>query len=83
MRRRSVFEEASKAINIKQLSEILKKTEYASALKQGQTSYEENGATACIDLLLGKTFYERFHSSFQHLSKKGVVSIFHFFSGDS
>jgi vacuolar-type H+-ATPase subunit C/Vma6 len=70
LRKRSVFEEASKATDIKQLAETLKKTEYTSALKQGLSRYEENGTTACLDILLDKTYYEELHNSFQQLSKK-------------
>ncbi len=69
LRRRSIFEEASKSSDIKQLAEIMKKTDYASALKQGLLSYEENGTTACIDILLDKIFCEEVHNSFVHLSK--------------
>jgi vacuolar-type H+-ATPase subunit C/Vma6 len=70
LKRRSVFEEASKASDIKMVAETMKKTEYSSALRQGLASYEENGTTACLDVLLDKTFYEKLHNSFQQLPKK-------------
>ncbi len=70
MQRRAIFEDASKATDIKQLAETLKNTEYYSALKQGLLSYEENGTTACIDTLLDKIFYEKLCNSFHQLSKR-------------
>jgi V/A-type H+/Na+-transporting ATPase subunit C len=69
LKRRDLFEEASKASDVKMLSETLKKTEYSLAIKEGLLSYEENGTTACLDILLDKIFYERLHDSFSHLPK--------------
>jgi vacuolar-type H+-ATPase subunit C/Vma6 len=70
LRRRSLFEEGSKAAEIKELAEVFKGTEYALALKQGLVGYEENGTTACLDILLDKSFYEKLQYSFRQLSKK-------------
>jgi V/A-type H+/Na+-transporting ATPase subunit C len=70
LRRRKLFEEGSEAAEIKELAETFKGTEYALPLKQGLSDYEENGTTACLDILVDKTFYEKLHHSFRQLPKK-------------
>jgi vacuolar-type H+-ATPase subunit C/Vma6 len=69
-KRRTVFEEAVKALELKQLVAALKKVEYAAALHQGLKSFEENAATTCFDALIDKVYYEKQYTAFQSLSKK-------------
>ena len=47
-----------------------KDTEYASSLNTGLQNYEENGSTACFDVLLDKLFYEKLYESYESLPKK-------------
>ena len=70
LKNRSVIEETAKAPDIKQIVKALKKTDYTPALNMGLQSYEEDGTTACLDVLLDKTFYEKLHDSYESLPKK-------------
>ena len=70
LKNRSVIEETAKAPDIKQIVKALKKTDYAPALNMGLQSYEEDGSTTCLDVLLDKTFYEKLHDSYESLPKK-------------
>jgi vacuolar-type H+-ATPase subunit C/Vma6 len=67
---RSVMEETAKAPDIKQIVKALKKTDYTLALNMGFQSYEEDGTTACFDVLLDKTFYEKLYDSYESLPEK-------------
>ncbi len=58
LKNRVLIEEAAKAQTIKQAVNILKRTKYALALSMGLQSYEEDGTTACLDVLLDKVFHE-------------------------
>jgi V/A-type H+-transporting ATPase subunit C len=70
LKNRSFIEETAKAPDIKQIVKALKKTDYTPALNMGLQSYEEDGTTACLDVLLDKTFYEKLHDSYESLPKK-------------
>lgn len=70
LKNRSVIEETAKAPDIKQIVKALKKTDYTLALNMGLQSYEEDGSTTCLDVLLDKTFYEKLHDSYESLPKK-------------
>ncbi|HYA77479.1 MAG TPA: V-type ATPase subunit [Verrucomicrobiae bacterium] len=70
LKNRSVIEETAKAPDIKQIVKALKKTDYTPALNMGLQSYEEDGTTNCLDVLLDKTFYEKLHDSYETLPKK-------------
>ncbi len=70
LKNRSVIEETAKAPDIKQVVKALKKTDYAPALNMGLQSYEEDGSTACLDVLTDKTFYEKLHDCYESLPKK-------------
>ena len=70
LKNRSVIEETAKAPDIKQIVKALKKTDYTPALNMGLQSYEEDGTTTCLDVLLDKTFYEKLHDSYESLPKK-------------
>ena len=69
LKRRVVIEEAGKVPDLKQTVNALKGTEYASALKMGLGSYEEDGSTTCLDVLLDKHFYEKLCESYQALPR--------------
>jgi len=66
----AIMEEAIRASSINQVVSTLKKTKYASALKMGFKSYEENASTTCFDVLLDKFYYEKLWAAYQSLPKK-------------
>ncbi len=70
LKHRALLEETAKASDLKQTVTAFKRTEYASALKMGLGSYEEDGTTACLDVLLDKHFYEKLYDAYQSLPKK-------------
>ncbi len=70
LKNRLAIEEAAKAQNINQIVKALKDSKYAQALSLGLQSYEEDGVTTCLDVLLDKTFYERLRESYESLPKK-------------
>jgi vacuolar-type H+-ATPase subunit C/Vma6 len=70
LKNRPVIEETAKAPTVKQITNALKRTEYALALNMGLQSYEEDGSTTCLDVLLDKTFYEKLYDSYEILPKK-------------
>jgi vacuolar-type H+-ATPase subunit C/Vma6 len=70
LKQHAVIEEAAKAPDLRQTLNALKDTEYASALKMGLGSYEEDGSTTCLDVLLDKHFYEKLCEVYQNLPKK-------------
>ena len=70
LKNRQVFEEAAKAVDLKQLINAWKKTEYSSALNLGFKRYGENGSTMFFDILLDKEFFEKLFEKYQRLSKK-------------
>ena len=78
LRHRLIIEEAAKAQTIKQTVNALKRSEYALALSMGLQSFEENGSTTCLDVLLDKVFHEKLYSSYVSLPKK--ESLMHIFT---
>ena len=70
LKNRPVIEETAKALTMQQLVKALRKTDYASALSSGLESYEEDGSTTCLDVLIDKTFYEKLHESYESLPEK-------------
>ena len=62
-----VIEEAAKSTDLRQTVNSFKATEYFSALKMGMGSFEEDGSTACFDVLLDKHFYEKIYDEYQRL----------------
>ena len=69
-KRRPIFDDALKATDLKKLTIAFRKTEYALALVYGLKSYEENGATACFDVLVDKTYYEKLYYAYLKLPKR-------------
>lgn len=67
---RAVFEEASKALSIRQVVNVLNNTVYVSALNVGLRSYEETGSTMCFDVFVDKLFYEQLYDGYESLPKK-------------
>lgn len=70
LKRRGVIEETAKAPDLRQTVNALKGTEYALALKMGMGSYEEDGSTTCLDVLLDKHFYEKVYDAYISLPRK-------------
>ena len=70
LKRRGVIEEAAKASDLRQTVNSLKSSEYALALKMGMGSYEEDGSTTCLDVLLDKHFYEKLYDLYMSLPRK-------------
>lgn len=70
LKRRGVIEEAAKAPDLRQTVNALKGTEYALALKMGMGSYEADGSTTCLDVLLDKHFYEKVYDAYQSLPRR-------------
>ncbi len=70
LKRRGTLEETGKAPDLRRTVSSLKSTEYALALKEGMVSYEEEGSTACFDVLLDKHFYEKLFDAYQQLPGK-------------
>ncbi|MGA3059057.1 MAG: V-type ATPase subunit [Candidatus Bathyarchaeia archaeon] len=70
LKNRSVMEETAKASTIKQITKTLKKTDYVTTLNMGLQSYEEDGSTTCLDVLIDKTFYEKLHDTYESLPQK-------------
>ena len=70
LKKRSVMEETAKAPSIEQIVKALKKSIYAPALNMGLQTYEEDGSTTCLDVLLDKTFYEKLFDSYKSLPQK-------------
>lgn len=70
LKNRAVIEEAAKVQTIKQVVNALKRTKYALALSMGLQSYEDDGSTACLDVLLDKLFHEELCKSYESLPKK-------------
>jgi vacuolar-type H+-ATPase subunit C/Vma6 len=80
LKRRVIIEEAAKASDLKQTIDSLKSIEYALALKIGMGSYEENGSTTCLDVLLDKHFYEKAYDAYMNLPRKEKPYAFPFMS---
>lgn len=70
LKRRSIFEDAAKASNLKQMQNLLKCGLYTAALSKGMQAYEENGSTAALDILLDKVFYDQLRESYEALPSK-------------
>ena len=70
LKKRTILEEASKALTLRQMVNAFKSTEYASALVRGAQSYEENGTTVALDVLLDKVFYNLLYDRYQKLPKE-------------
>jgi V/A-type H+/Na+-transporting ATPase subunit C len=70
LKNRLFFEEAARAVDLKQLVNAFKNTEYASALNLGFKRFEENGSTIFFDVQLDKEFFEKLYETFQGLPKK-------------
>ncbi len=63
------FEDVAKTSTIKQLSNVLKSSMYASSLNSGLQSYEETGSTSYFDVLLDKAFYDKLYENYALLPK--------------
>ncbi len=80
LKNRAVIEEAAKVQTIKQVVNVLKRTECALALTLGLQSYEEDGTTACIDVLLDKVFLEELCNAYESLPKEEKPHAFFYVS---
>jgi vacuolar-type H+-ATPase subunit C/Vma6 len=70
LKHRDIVEEAVKAPNLKQAINAFKNLSYRSALNMGLKSFEETGSTACLDVFIDKSFYEKTHEIFDNLPRK-------------
>jgi vacuolar-type H+-ATPase subunit C/Vma6 len=70
LKKRTVLEEAAKASTLKQMVNVFRSTEYASALIRGAQSYEESGTTVALDVLLDKVFYDVLYERYCKLPKE-------------
>jgi vacuolar-type H+-ATPase subunit C/Vma6 len=69
LKKRAVIEEVAKAQNFKQIVAVMKGSDYALALSMGLQSFEEDGSTACIDVLLDKVYFEKLYEAYMGLAK--------------
>lgn len=69
LKKRALMEEAAKASNFKQIVNVFKRTEFASALSVGAQSFEQTGSTLTLDIMLDKVFYDLLYERYQKLSK--------------
>ena len=70
LKKRPILEEAAKATTMRQMVNAFKSTEYAPALIRGTQSYEENGTTVALDVLLDKVFYDILNERYRKLPKE-------------
>lgn len=80
LKKKAVFEEATEATDVKQVVTAFDKTPYSATLKMGLDSYEENGATACLDVLLDKQYYEELYDAYQALPIKDKLHAYFYAS---
>ncbi len=69
LKNRPVIEEAAKAQSLKQIATTMRDTDYALALSMGLQSYEEDGSTACLDVLLDKVYFEKLYDAYESLPR--------------
>ncbi|MCW3996607.1 MAG: V-type ATPase subunit [Candidatus Bathyarchaeota archaeon] len=69
-KRRIVFEEAAKAVDLKGVAAAFRKTEYAADLRLGLRRYEENGSVMFFDVSLDRAFLEKLYSAYQALPRQ-------------
>ncbi len=79
-RRSALFEEAARVDDLSKTVDTLKGTEYELPLKMGLESYEEDGTTACFDVLLDKHFYDKLYKAYFCLPKKEKPHAFYYIS---
>jgi vacuolar-type H+-ATPase subunit C/Vma6 len=70
IKNRAAIEEAAKAQTMKQVINSLKRSEYSLVLSIGMQSYDRDGSTTCLDVLLDKFFHEKIYSNYVNLPKK-------------
>ncbi|MGA2682352.1 MAG: V-type ATPase subunit [Candidatus Bathyarchaeia archaeon] len=70
LKRRLMLEEAAKASTLKQMQNSIKDRMYAPALSVGMKTYEENGSTSALDILLDKVFYNSLYNAYEALPRK-------------
>jgi vacuolar-type H+-ATPase subunit C/Vma6 len=83
LKKRAILEEAVKASTMKQVVNAFKSTEYASALSRGAQSYEENGSTVALDVLLDKVFYDILYDRYRKLPKEEKPHAYFYASTES
>jgi V/A-type H+-transporting ATPase subunit C len=70
LKNRLMLEEAAKASTLKQMQNSIKNRIYAPSLSVGMKTYEENGSTSALDMLLDKVFYDSLYSAYEALPRK-------------
>jgi vacuolar-type H+-ATPase subunit C/Vma6 len=76
--KRAMLEEAAKASTLKQMQNSIKSSMYASALSRGLQTYEENGSTSALDILLDKVFYENLHDAYEELPRADRHHVYYY-----
>jgi len=69
LKRRTMLEEAAKAVTLKQMQNSIKSSLYTAALGKGMQTFEENGSTSALDILLDKVFFDSLHDAYQELTR--------------
>jgi V/A-type H+-transporting ATPase subunit C len=80
LKKRPLLEEAAKASTFRQIVNVFKNTVYGSAIAKGAQSYEEDGSTAAVDVLLDKVFYDIIYEHYIKLPKRERTHAF-FYAG--
>lgn len=70
LKRRTFFEDATRATDLRTFINALKRTGYATALTLGLRRYEETGSTQSFDILLDTEYYEQLWAAFQKLPNR-------------
>jgi len=69
LKRRVMLEEAAKASTLKQMQNSIKTSIYVSALSKGLQTYEVNGSTSALDVLLDKVFFDNLFNAYGSLPR--------------
>jgi V/A-type H+/Na+-transporting ATPase subunit C len=67
LKKRSIFEEALLTADISGVVAAFKGTMHDAPLRSGMGGYEEDGSTACFDVLLDREYYEQLYDAYQKL----------------
>ena len=69
LKNRGLIEEAAKMQTMRQAINVFKGTDYALPLNMGLQSYEEDGLTVCLDILMDKVYYEKLYDAYNALPR--------------
>ena len=83
LKRRAMLEEAAKASTLKQIQNSIKSSMYAAALSRGLQTYEENGSTSALDILLDKVFFDSLHDAYEELPRAEKSHVFFYAAAEN